>query len=476
MAQATSGEKTITIDGQKYKVRTQINYQTGLGVQGTLSTTAPIRYVAQYLPQPSLLNPIPDWTNLGERDTTNPNNWIFTPVAGAGFQKALIANGPNSLTTSLDTATINALSKSAGVTKQQASQVLQVAPNVSSTVPAQIQPTAAAQAATAATAATDDISRAGSFAVKTGVDISPSIDSAVYRKEYAKGYPNNEYYYPIDLASNKQDRIKFTMKSNEGSTINTKFGEVNPFKRKEGTTITGSVTLPIQPSISDSNTVDWSGTSLNPVAAAAAGAALQLIRSDNAFQLNQNAAAIMSGVMKALRSKDAQNAMNIYFAQEAVGIQGLLSRTTGAVLNPNLELLFGGPTLRSFGFTFRLSPRELKEANAVREIIRFFKQGMAVKKGKSSAFLKSPNIFDIKYLAYDNNGALIEHPSINRIKTCALIGCDVDYTPDGTYMTFVDGSRTMTSYQLTLRFSELDPIYESDYGDNSPIPNSHIGY
>jgi len=335
---------------------------------------------------------------------------------------------------------------------------------------------AAAAQRNAATAATDDITRAGAFAANTGVNISLGINSADYRKEYAKGYPNNEYYYPIDLASNKQDRIKFTMKSNEGSTINTKFGAVDPFKRKEGTTITGSVTLPIQPSISDSNTVDWSGGSLNPVAAAAAGAALQLIRSDNAFQLNQNAAAILAGVMKALRSTDAQNAMNVYFAQEAVGIQGLLSRTTGAVLNPNLELLFGGPTLRSFGFTFRLSPRELKEANAVREIIRFFKQGMAVKKGKSSAFLKSPNIFDIKYLAYDNNGALIEHPSINRIKTCALIGCDVDYTPDGTYMTFVDGSRTMTSYQLTLRFSELDPIYESDYGDNSPIPNSHIGY
>lgn len=314
-------------------------------------------------------------------------------------------------------------------------------------------------------------------AVKTvvaGIDINLNLDSADYRKEYAKGYTNNEYYYPIDLASNKQDRIKFSMKTNEGSTINTKFGQKDPFKRKTGTLIKGSVTLPIQPSITDSNSVDWSGGTLNPVAATAAGASLQLIKSDSGVQLGQKAGEIAGAVMAQLRK--SHELMPIYFAQEAVGIQGLLSRTTGGILNPNMELLFGGPTLRSFGFTFRLSPRELKEADAVREIIRFFKQGMAVKKAASSAFLKSPNIFDIKYLAYNNAGALIDHPSINQIKTCALIGCDVDYTPDGTYMTFVDGSRTMTSYQLTLRFSELDPIYESDYGDNTPILNSHIGY
>jgi hypothetical protein len=43
---------------------------------------------------------------------------------------------------------------------------------------------------------------------------------------------------------------------------------------------------------------------------------------------------------------------------------GLLSRASGAILNPNLELLFNGPQLRPFNFTFRLSPREEKEATA----------------------------------------------------------------------------------------------------------------
>ena len=68
---------------------------------------------------------------------------------------------------------------------------------------------------------------------------------------------------------------------------------------------------------------------------------------------------------------------------------------------------------------------------------------------------------------YDKKGTEILHPSIGRIKTCALMGCSVDYAPDNTYMTFDDDDRTMTSYQMTLRFSELDPIYESDYSDST---------
>ena len=151
--------------------------------------------------------------------------------------------------------------------------------------------------------------------------------------------------------------------------------------------------------------------------------------------------------------------MSVYFAQQAVGAQNLLSRTSGAVLNPNLELLFNGPTLRPFNFTFRLSPRNSTEATEVKAIINWFKKAMAVKTASSEVFLKTPNIFQIQYYS----GASTEHKSLNKIKDCALLGCDVDYTPDGSYMTFNDENKTMTSYQLTLRFSELDPIYNKDY-------------
>ena len=193
-------------------------------------------------------------------------------------------------------------------------------------------------------------------------------------------------------------------------------------------------------------------------------------------QIGSSALPIAQGIAKDLKEGKYGfgEFFKLYLSGEAASVQNLLSIATGAIVNPNLELLFNGPQLRPFNFTFRLSPRDETEATHVKQIIRFFKQGMSIKTSASDVFLKSPNLFDIRYLV-DNT--LNEHPSIGRIKTCALIGCDVDYTPDGTYMTFSDTDRTMTSYQLSLRFSEVDPVYESDYYDSTrPLKGYEIGY
>ena len=322
-------------------------------------------------------------------------------------------------------------------------------------------------------------------AVKKGLEgkldsININVGEAKVRKKYGN------YYYPLDMKDNGQDRIIFTMRQSEGSTINPNLGQktITRTKTKEGV-IEGSVTLPIQPSISDRNSVDWQGNNLNAVGAFAAGTSLNLMGSDDFPSLAENAQKILGSISKELRNSDAYgNALKVYLAQEAVGIQGLLSRASGAILNPNMELLFNAPSLRPFTFTFKLSPRSETEATQVKNIIRFFKQGMSVKTTETSVFLKAPNVFDIRYQSYDKNGNPIKnHPSLNRIKTCALTACDVNYTPDGTYMTFNDDKRTMTSYELSLRFTELDPVYDEDYTaiDNDPstsenIKSEEIGY
>jgi hypothetical protein len=76
--------------------------------------------------------------------------------------------------------------------------------------------------------------------------------------------------------------------------------------------------------------------------------------------------------------------------------------------------------------------------------------------------MKAPNVFKIKYHL---RGTDKDHPSLNKIKMCALQSCSVDYTPDGSYMTFNDESATMTSYNLSLQFQELEPVTEKDYQD-----------
>lgn len=290
-------------------------------------------------------------------------------------------------------------------------------------------------------------------------------------------------YYPYDIANSKQDRVVFKMFYHTGRDLNVDLqnsqGSIFEFGERIKKTIEGSVTLPIQGGIQDENQVDFSGATLNPVQGAFA--ALSLDPLQIAGQIKNVLDADVKDIQSALGGQVASNVINalkVYLAQSAVGASGLIPRTTGAILNPNLELLLKTPNLRSFNFAFKMSARSETEATQIRKIIRFFKQGMSVKRSESSLFIVSPNMFEIKYLTDEN----IQHPSIGRIKNCALTKLNTNYTPDGTYMTFKDEARTMTSYTINMQFTELEPLTETDYitypeGDDPISHNdSQIGY
>ena len=302
----------------------------------------------------------------------------------------------------------------------------------------------------------------------TGPITATIADLEGVRSEY------EHLFYPEAIRGNKQDVIRFTMKRYGARTIpgleeNGNLSQLATFGTRNFERIFGSVTLPIQAGITDSNNIEWGQSDLNAVNAYLASKSLSTIGSGGDFlqTLSSLGSSILKDITKVIEDESTRNAINVYIAQEAVGINNLLSRVSGGILNPNMELLFNGPQLRPFSFTFRLSPRSETEATQVRKIIRFFKQGMSVKRASSDIFLKAPHVFDVRYISYRQNGTEMEHPSIGRIKTCALTGFDVDYTPDGSYMTFNDPKRTMTSYQISMRFTELEPVTESTFNSNS---------
>jgi hypothetical protein len=277
----------------------------------------------------------------------------------------------------------------------------------------------------------------------------------------------DEMRYPLNLNLNdnsqKQDVIHFKMYSYGTREFGfPKFGERNL------TAIPGSVTMAIQPRISDSNTVTWNDSTMNLIDMGLANASLNFI--ENGFKGTSETIDQIKGLTQGGEKTNLSSALKIYAAQQAASTQNLLSRLTGGILNPNLELLFENPDLRIFNYSFQLSPREPSEAIAVKKIIRFFKQGMAVQRSEAELFLKAPNVFEIKYLLSEEQGR--DHPYLNRIKRCALTNCGVDYTPTGSYMTFAGKENSMVSYNLSLTFKELEPIYADEYDDK----DTEIGF
>ena len=275
------------------------------------------------------------------------------------------------------------------------------------------------------------------------------------------------HIYPIDLGKTKQDVIKFTMLEYVPKDFNQsgQFGFSNRDKPEDRNPI-GTVILPIPGGIQDNNSVSWAGQNMNALQAGLANIALNTIERGV-----EGAGDSSKAVLDALKGGggEAKTALANAFAGMATGTGGqLLARTTGAVINPNLELLFSGPALRTFSFSFKMNAREKLESEEIVKIIRFFKQGSAAQRSESNLFLKSPHTFGIQYM---HRGPNNENPFMNKIKECALQSVGVNYTPENNYATFEDGS--MVSYQITLNFSELEPVFNNDYPDDN---DASIGF
>jgi hypothetical protein len=234
--------------------------------------------------------------------------------------------------------------------------------------------------------------------------------------------------------------------------------------------ILGTVILPMQPNISDSNGVSWNEDQLNALQGAFGAIAYRGISSASNIQtfddlmnaLKSGGSDLLNTLGTLANDPGMSSLISGFFAGQAVGAN-VLARATGAVINNNLELLFHGPKLRTFRYSYKFTPREPEEATEIKKIIRMFKREMSTSQSDTGLFLQTPNVFKLKYIYNgDNEGKGTDHPYLNVIKPCALTNFNVNYTPDGTYMTYAEGG-SMTSYQVDMEFSELEPIYKGDY-------------
>ena len=425
------------------RYRTISTYDNGLKKTVTQEKISKTLYDQRFLTTPTLVT---DDGN-GKYFVTVRDGDNDTIYADLDFQKEYAKPGNTSLKNQLGLEQLNALEKGTDVPRNILQQQVQNITNVAQEVFSNLNLTS---------------------------DNVPLSIQGKRRKAY------EDLFYPEDIGSSKQDRIKFGMRYISGQrSIKFDGGNFDPLQIENRSTerIEGSVTLPIPGGISDKNSVKFEGENLNvlqaagvgailnPVAAAQAGA--DFLRNAMTMTPDQLAAALGSD-----SGKNIVSALRIGLAQQFTGTN-LFSRLGGGILNPNMELLFQAPTLRSFNFSFTMSARSGTEAAQIKKIIRFFKQGMSVKKSTDNIFVVSPNIFTIKYQLGNTEG---DHPSIGKIKNCALTDLNTTYGNGNTYMSYDDPTRTMTQYKIDLSFQELDPITDDDYTKLDSDTDTQIGF
>ena len=263
----------------------------------------------------------------------------------------------------------------------------------------------------------------------------------------------------------------------------------------------GSCILPIPNKLGVSQGVNWGEGRANAVELGAFSAANSAVRTALDAD-NPNLGTIIrkifndgrkqvtdtfNDVAKAVRNQDgtanAGSVINAVLARSLlsriginVDVNQFVTRETGAAINPNLELLFAGPQLRTFSFVFNFAPNDQDEAKEVRMIQRWFRQGMLPQKltnvAGGSLFLGSPNIFR---LCYKNNMRRIK--GLNTFKICAVTSVQVDFTPDGVYQSYEDEKAVSQPVRSTMAvtFNELTPIFANDYNlDESTIDDPSL--
>ena len=265
-----------------------------------------------------------------------------------------------------------------------------------------------------------------------------------------------------------------------------------------------TIQLPMPPSIKDTNTVSFNDARMSGFSAAIMGPAvsaflgrgsfkgLDVAKGENGLPTLQGIRTIGSNLLKGtgkllldtlgagaqiIQNDEFTRLQSLNAIAQAVSALGVsidvdqaITRTSGAVRNPNLELLFNGPALRNFSFTIRLTPRSPEESKRVRMIIRVLKQHSAVKKNArvfndsatSNFLIGTPDVFKLRYIKARTQRDI---KGLNKFKTCALTSVSVDYTGEvGRFAAYEEDSQPMTTI-ISLNFTELTPIYDEDYAE-----------
>ena len=247
--------------------------------------------------------------------------------------------------------------------------------------------------------------------------------------------------------------------STNSNTINT--GSGRALKRPKHT-----IFLPIPRQIQDANSVTYNDGTLDPLEAVGAALISQGIENPTFDRVQDTFNLLANEGLDVINMNT--DAIAAAIAGRAIGALGgnvtanaLIARASGAILNPNLESLFQGVKLRQFPFVFEFFPRNGREAEEVKNIIKVLKRSMAPRNNKDKGkgiFIKQPDIFQLQYMKGGE-----EHPFLNKFLPMHLTDMKINYSQSGTYSTFWDG--TPSHMTVSCSFTEVNPVYQEDYDE-----------
>ena len=216
--------------------------------------------------------------------------------------------------------------------------------------------------------------------------------------------------------------------------------------------ITDSVSIYLPPNVTDTTAATYNDSKTGVAGFLIASGAAAMKEGGDAAAITKS---IVAGTKGLLGDSAARAIGGVAELAGAEGVEALTKKAFGNADNPYMEVLFDSMNLRTFTYNFNFAPRNEQEAFEVQKIIQLFRFHMAPElRPGVNRYLGLPSQFDIHYMFLSKAGVTSENNFYNRIATCVLQTCEVNYTPNGV-KSFEDGGPTATTMALTFKEIEL---------------------
>ena len=270
-------------------------------------------------------------------------------------------------------------------------------------------------------------------------------------------------FYPNDL--DQGPFMKFTTYSIKGG-VGSSMSDINfggPFD---------TVCLPIPSGLNTTYGQGWDTQDVGPLDTAAGDAVVQASKAATASAAGSGgsldgavAAGKAAGGAMLTSLKDSLTSAGIGDAAAAafLGVTGAVINTAavqragGQAVFTNTYATYGGPGFREFGFSFSLKALSQPDAQAIEDIVKYFKINSApnLKSGALWRLYELPKVFQPTF--HTKAGA--ENSHLPKIGKCALLNVGVTYG-GSKYNEFHDSRPVQTD--ITLTFKEIALLSSQD--------------
>ncbi len=265
------------------------------------------------------------------------------------------------------------------------------------------------------------LKKAGSHHQEAGWNLSTQEKQIIGEQEISKEAKDGSYDTEGKSWQPGRPEKVIDRKSHQGTAAET-------IGRKRTKRTTDSIVLYMPAQLTTNYAAGYNDTQLGNNLGSIAGAVNQFINRADAVGGVQAAKEAVPGVAGQIANAIERVMAKAGSAIIGGDIMGAYDKISNRAINNFLEATFTGVNFRKFSYTWKFSPKNIKEVQTAENIIRTFKFHMLPELPKDNQFGRYyvvPSEFDIFYMFRGD-----ENTWMNKIQTSVLVNMDVNYAPN----------------------------------------------